>query len=425
MSHYLYIDNFRGFIDQVIPLDQVNFFVGENSTGKTSILKLLCLFENTFFYYDYNLNLKTNIVDINFGSFKDISMSSNSFTVGYQKDFIKTKKAGIIIKYINIDGKPKVDKICYYNNNGDILSVEISFKDKKLKYKHMQVKLGSFRKMVDYCKKHFFEAESELESCNFISDQLPLSLILDLSLKKDMKEKNNEASIDQPFFQFNLIFESSLIVDPIRNEPEEIYYDFSNSTERFNDATFILRNLSKNEKYSKIFKKINEFGNKSGLFEELSVNTLEDSFFQIKVKLGKNSNSYNITKVGYGISQIYPILIHVLLNNIVSIQQPEIHLHPKAQAAFGQFIYQLSKENQKKVFYIETHSDFIIDRFRIMKRKNKGEIRSNVLFFERKGDNNCIHVVKILDNGRYVQKQPASFREFFVNESLTLLGIED
>lgn len=37
----LYIDNYKGFSDTLITFDDVNFFVGENSTGKTAVLNLL------------------------------------------------------------------------------------------------------------------------------------------------------------------------------------------------------------------------------------------------------------------------------------------------------------------------------------------------------------------------------------------------
>lgn len=38
---YLYMDNFRGFQDTLLPLKDVNFFVGENSSGKKH-RRLLC-----------------------------------------------------------------------------------------------------------------------------------------------------------------------------------------------------------------------------------------------------------------------------------------------------------------------------------------------------------------------------------------------
>jgi len=37
----LYVDRFRGFQNATIPLASANFFVGENSTGKSSLLTAL------------------------------------------------------------------------------------------------------------------------------------------------------------------------------------------------------------------------------------------------------------------------------------------------------------------------------------------------------------------------------------------------
>ena len=51
MQTYVYIDNFRGFVDAVVPIRQVNFLVGENSTGKTSFLELIEALSNMSFGY--------------------------------------------------------------------------------------------------------------------------------------------------------------------------------------------------------------------------------------------------------------------------------------------------------------------------------------------------------------------------------------
>lgn len=56
-----------------------------------------------------------------------------------------------------------------------------------------------------------------------------------------------------------------------------------------------------------------------------------------------------------------------------------VHLHPKAQAALGEVLFNLSILENKK-FIIETHSDYMIDRFRISCRKSKKSIKTQVLF---------------------------------------------
>lgn len=65
----LYVDNFREFYDTTIPLQKVNFLVGENSTGKTSLLKLIDLVSSPEFWF--NGNFRTDNVD--FSYFGDIS----------------------------------------------------------------------------------------------------------------------------------------------------------------------------------------------------------------------------------------------------------------------------------------------------------------------------------------------------------------
>ena len=75
----LYLDNLRGFDDTLIKFKDVNFLVGENSTGKTSILSL---FRNSFYYpfWEYckfpdDLQRFEDLVSIN-------AEDSSHFTIG-------------------------------------------------------------------------------------------------------------------------------------------------------------------------------------------------------------------------------------------------------------------------------------------------------------------------------------------------------
>ena len=48
---------------------------------------------------------------------------------------------------------------------------------------------------------------------------------------------------------------------------------------------------------------------------------------------------------------------------VVLLQQPEIHLHPQAQAAVGTFIAKLVATKHCRLV-VETHSDYLVDRIR-------------------------------------------------------------
>ena len=61
--------NFRGFSDTLIPLSQTSFLVGENSTGKSSFLKLLYLLSRPHFWFSPDFTLHE---DSDLGGFQDI-----------------------------------------------------------------------------------------------------------------------------------------------------------------------------------------------------------------------------------------------------------------------------------------------------------------------------------------------------------------
>jgi predicted ATPase len=129
----------------------------------------------------------------------------------------------------------------------------------------------------------------------------------------------------------------------------------------------------------------------------------------------------------YGVAQALPAVVEMFVHpegTQFAIQQPEVHLHPKAQAALGDLIFQLATK-EKKQFFIETHSDYTIDRFRLSYKENQGKpkINSQILFFHKSSEGNCVYPIDILENGWYSDNQPESFRQFFIHEEMRLLGL--
>ncbi|MBF0473108.1 MAG: AAA family ATPase, partial [Nitrospirae bacterium] len=68
MMKYLYLDNFRGFKKTYIPIKDINFLVGENSTGKTSILGLIKKISQKNFLSELSFNLD----ELNIRLFDDV-----------------------------------------------------------------------------------------------------------------------------------------------------------------------------------------------------------------------------------------------------------------------------------------------------------------------------------------------------------------
>ena len=73
---------------------------------------------------------------------------------------------------------------------------------------------------------------------------------------------------------------------------------------------------------------------------------MSDPFqLQVKVRSGPRAN---LMDVGYGVSQILPILVDVMRPDTRSrtflLQQPEVHLHPRGQAALASLFVTLGKQ---------------------------------------------------------------------------------
>lgn len=90
---------------------------------------------------------------------------------------------------------------------------------------------------------------------------------------------------------------------------------------------------------------------------ELSVNRLPAAS---KAKPRK-ADMVNIADVGIGVSQVLPILVALIAaqeGQLVYVEQPELHLHPKAQVAMGELLAEAANRGVRVI--VETHSSLLL-----------------------------------------------------------------
>lgn len=90
---------------------------------------------------------------------------------------------------------------------------------------------------------------------------------------------------------------------------------------------------------------------------ELSVNRLPAAS---KAKPRK-ADMVNIADVGIGVSQVLPILVALIAaqeGQIVYVEQPELHLHPRAQVAMGELLAEAANRGVRVI--VETHSSLLL-----------------------------------------------------------------
>ena len=175
------------------------------------------------------------------------------------------------------------------------------------------------------------------------------------------------------------------------------------------------------------------FGRDAGLFHEIDVKLLGDvdgGAFELQVrKFGEKLKGprRNLADLGYGVSQVLPIVTELLKRDprpMFLLQQPEVHLHPSAQAALGGLLCNVAARGQRQLI-IETHSDHMLNRIRMDVRDGRTELTPNdvsILYFEPRDLNVRIHSLGIDEQGN-VLHAPDSYRRFFLKETQRSLGL--
>ncbi|MCB0859469.1 MAG: AAA family ATPase [Solirubrobacterales bacterium] len=119
--------------------------------------------------------------------------------------------------------------------------------------------------------------------------------------------------------------------------------------------------------------------------------------------------------VGFGISQVLPIVTQLLANRqtVIAVEQPEIHLHPGLQARFAELLIDATRpESASNQVIVETHSEHLM--LRLQRRVREGELSPDevsVLYVDWNEEEACAEVIHIpLDeDGSFTRAWPNGF----------------
>jgi len=149
---------------------------------------------------------------------------------------------------------------------------------------------------------------------------------------------------------------------------------------------------------------------------ELMTEDIKDTD-QIKAKFLSVNNRYVRPKnIGSGLSYIISILVSALTSqkgDLIIVENPEIHLHPRAQSKLTEFLTFVSERGIK--FVIETHSDHIFNGVRkSIYKKNIDKDNVSVYFFTIDDTEMVTKSVKIdfNNNGKVLNHQEGLFDQF-------------
>lgn len=142
-----------------------------------------------------------------------------------------------------------------------------------------------------------------------------------------------------------------------------------------------------------------------------------------KVKVIYKSNDLsNLTpyQLGVGISYLVKILIMCLRaakGDILMIENPEIHLHPAAQARLGEFFSHIAKAGIQVL--IETHCEHLINKLQYQIFKNKFHHDDIVIYYKNSIDN-PFDKITFTSDGKFNKPFPTGFFDATLDELLEI-----
>jgi predicted ATPase len=403
--------NIKSFRDSgTIDLKPITILLGKNSSGKSSLIRFPIVLKQTLQERISPLLFYGKLLD--YGDFDDVVFNHiEEDNIGFQIT-IDIRKLNFISRRMYVPSlyrKTKLGRIFDDSKKGEKINVK--------------VEIGR--------KLHNDKFWGELEVKNFNVSFNTKSI---LTINKNKKKKYNISYFNRDFsntevhflgFFPNIEFERGTVGDndPKSNDLSELRL-LTKSIERYlveimDNISYIgpfrrtpernirfqeasLLTIGADGEYTsellasyyrkndiKFFEDLNKWLEKH-LNIHITVEELKGGMYRIIVKDLETGASNNIRDVGFGLSQVLPIIVQVLMSQqsdtfprkptsynkffdkIRIFEQPELHLHPSAQSNLADLFIMGHKIDKRNLFLIETHSEHLILRLR--RRILEGEI---------------------------------------------------
>lgn len=390
------IKNFKAWKDTgEIELAPITIFCGTNSSGKSSIGQLLLMLKQTMESDDRAkvLEFGESGSIVNLGTFKDVVFGHDTNTdIEFQITFDTIQP----IQPVDPSKSQNLSKNKFGPYHQLELNAKIGINGKGLTalVKHLRYNCNDGVKPVSFGMERTSNGSYELiSSSNYPlkkrknTKQLPAPVKFygfpaestlyygNVDFLPDFSNEVNKLFINRLFY-----------VGPLRQNPEREYAytgDYPPHVgykgERAIHALLASEKRKvafyKNRKYSTgkpIVQVVAEWLKEMKLIWDFKIEPIAENRKEHEVKIWVNEHSAEvlITDVGFGISQILPVLVQSIYchsNATVLFEQPEIHLHPSVQAELADVFIKAKKvkESSKErntQFIIESHSEHLVRR---------------------------------------------------------------
>jgi predicted ATPase len=226
--------------------------------------------------------------------------------------------------------------------------------------------------------------------------------------------------------QFEQLFSRLFYLGPLRDYPKRQYTwggsrpsDMGRRGENVVDALLASRQAGEKIQYGRgrksmtLQERVATWLKELGLIESFDVRPLAKGgkYFQVWIRRQPRAAEALITDVGFGVSQILPVITlcyYVPKGSVVILEQPEIHLHPAVQAGLADVFIDAVKTRQIQLV-IESHSEHLLRR--LQRRIAEEQLRADqaALYFTRTHAGESELTPLELDTFGMIQNWPPGF----------------
>ena len=380
--------NFKSWQDtSALQFAPLTGFFGANSSGKTSILQVLLMLKQTAEQpADWNepLYFGDEASLVNLGSFDDIihrptNDPSLDLSVSWkQVELHLANSFSFSTSIIKKHGHPDLVEFGYVSE-GQIRKIEWTPQGYKFKSAYDSISAELFR-----CY-GVVSPNGPLESFSFFQEA------------------------------FENLFSRILYLGPLREYPRRRYPwkgDHPIGIGQYGEKTTSAL-LSGHIRRLPIDEQIPKWLQKLELIHSYDVQPVSDTGgdYELLVKQYKGGPEVPLTDVGFGVSQVLPVLIlcyYAPEGSILILEQPEAHLHPKVQSELADVLIDVVK-NRKVQIILESHSAHLLHRLQRRIAEEQMSADETALYFCQ--INNGTSEIEQLDVDEYgnIRNWPQNF----------------
>lgn len=441
------LQNYKCFADTgTLRIAPLTILVGENNSGKSSLLHALQLFAVTAQTRDPDSPLRLVGADYDFGSFEDLAIGHRkdveigfSFGCeGHTEPWLPGGSSGDFSAVFDL-------RFCYLPRRREIHLGAFAIRDDEGEFLHLEADRYDKRlsgRLRRHCDLFEWAGSGAFWRRGFV--YLPNYEMLE---QRRTKQGKKGKPIDWDLFgdmnrvaqmvtQLERDFRNTHHLGPLRSPPKRAYL-YSGGTPRSvgpnGESALLLYSVLATRRGAadaEVVKRIDEALYQLGFVNEFGMRPVGKRWHEFWTRHKQSGLDASLADTGFGASQVLPVIISAYASGegaTLLYEQPEIHLHPAAQAELGSVLADAVSDGKRIV--IETHSENLILRvLREIADPKRRLCEDDVAFYYTKPTTEGHEVVQLpVDaSGRFVSAWPKGFfaEGFHEAQALTLLQTE-